>query len=210
MTWACVGAVLVCCLLVTSTASAEPDRGNPATVSTKWYTGGVFWPRATNSFYCTTSAVNAHSSWPATIANAVDLYSNYANGGTQHPQWSAGCPHANHPIDVLNIPLGTLSSGGPCGNSDHTPATTGYLTHAYVRFNSQVAYDHPGIYYCHFYHTAIHEFGHSQGLPHSCNSAAIMYKYDNPVDYLTTDDKSAYQWLYNRPPFTGTPDAGCP
>lgn len=107
-----------------------------------WYTGGVFWQKNTNSYYCTTAAFNAHAGWIPALDTAVDNYNNYSNGGSAHPQWTAGCPHANHPIDVLNVPLGDIHYGAVCGNTSNTPSTTGFLTHSYVRFNSDVPYDH--------------------------------------------------------------------
>jgi hypothetical protein len=92
-----------------------------------WYTGGVFWQKntspSTNGYYCTTSAFNAHASWIPALDVAVDNYNSYSNGGALHPQWTAGCPHANHPIDVENVPLGDIHYGGTCGSTSNNPPT---------------------------------------------------------------------------------------
>ncbi len=41
-----------------------------------------------------------------------------------------------------------------------------------------------------FHKTTLHEFGHSQGMPHSCTSSAVMWGTDTQ-ETLTSDDK----WL---------------
>lgn len=170
-----------------------------------WHQGHGYWDNSvTTRNYCLNSTVTGHTSWPALIASAVDQYNNYSNGGTSHPQWVSSCAHGNHPIDFVVAPL----DPGLCGLTSWAPGS-GAMADAKIDYTNRYTYYGGSQTNCNFTWTTLHEFGHSQGLVHSCNSAAVMYYADNAVSYLTTDDQSAYQWEYNRPPFSGTPDAGC-
>jgi len=43
----------------------------------------------------------------------------------------------------------------------------------------------------------MHEYGHAQGLAHSCTTNAVMWRGDNAVTQLNNDDKYGMRWIYD-------------
>lgn len=159
----------------------------------KWPLGSYTW--------CTDSNVAAHS-WTGFITSDVGQYNSLSSSFTV-PSWSGpvgGCSGSK-----VSFTQGSIAAG-LCGLTTYT--TTAGGTQMQV---AQIQYSLSKTYWrgastgnCNFDFTSLHEFGHTQGLGHSCTVNTVMWKSDNAVTSLTGDDKAGEHYLYGAT-YTGTP-----
>lgn len=164
----------------------------------RWGQGGLYWPTYHYGLYCASATVLGKTHWVDWIRSAIGKYNNII--GYTHPTWAySGCRNYGIGLATANI-----SGCGTTGNTVQPGTST--ITHSEIRYNQGAYWVKPYITGGYNFHkTTLHEFGHSQGMPHSCTSTAVMWGTDSTQDTLTSDDKYAHEYLYST--FNGPPAA---
>lgn len=67
----------------------------------------------------------------------------------------------------------------------------------------------PGENYCSFDFVTIHEFGHTQGINHTCDHNAVMWYRDNNKKSLNLDDRRSYISLFTNGDAAGAEQRVC-
>lgn len=157
---------------------------------------GRRWTYSYAGTYCYFPAIYTNG-WQNFIQEDVAQYNALRNPGAGYygPSWSLNCNGTNA-IDFNVVPLGSL-----CGLARYVnqPGSI-YLDAIHIEYNTNKTYGgrNGAAGQCHFDRTTLHEFGHSQGLSHSCSSSTIMYKYTSPpLSSLQSDDKIGHRVVYD-------------
>lgn len=146
------------------------------------------WNWSYTGTYCYSTSVAAHTSWLTYIAQDVGKWNGLRTTTVYSPVFTAGC-NGHNATDFLFANLGA----GLCGSASNN----------HVYYNTAKTYGGRNgvVGQCNFDWTTLHEWGHTLGVEHSCQSGAVMWYADNGVTNLTTDDKNAiYYWYSNQNP----------
>jgi hypothetical protein len=164
----------------------------------------IHWPHSKSGEVCFQSSMTVHPSWTGYLDDDLDQYNNISSSYT-HPHWANSCAASSISWDRISL------ASGLCGRTDVVWNSSNTITSAEVHWTTRYSYylSITGANQCTFDYAALHEFGHSQGLTHSCNSSAIMYYTDNGATNLTSDDKYGYRFV-NDPNFFGPPNPDNP
>lgn len=183
-----LSAMFVCSILLSLLAS-------PASA---YSLNGRRWQTPFSGTWCAGSTVTVHSSWTTYISQDVGKYNSL--GSYPKPSWSysSTCNGARIHFDASPLPVNL------CGNSSTTSIGEPYILGATVVYNRYKSYGGRNGFTgdCSFDWTTLHEFGHTQGLGHSCTSGTVMWASDNGITTLTTDDRNGMRKIYD-PSYTG-------
>lgn len=154
-----------------------------------------WWSRTDPPYnYCSRSGVSGHTNWDNLIDASVAQYNALHSAGYTNPSWSRVLSCTSKVIFDVGSIRSTL-----CGLTSWSPANGQHLTSAIIDYsNTKTFWD--GTQNgkdCNFRWTSLHEFGHSQGLGHSCTASAVMVGSDNKVTTLQADDKAGVRWIYD-------------
>lgn len=171
-------------------ATAQAATAQAATAQSFALTGQR-WVSNTSGTYCYDTGVSING-WGAIIPGLVNQYNSLP--GYTHPTWTQGC--GSNAMDFL---IGNLDDG-LCGYSQWLfNGAFIFAAHIYYRYGS--SYGGPGSgARCDFANTTLHEFGHTQGLAHSCNSMSVMQNMGLSYQSLKVDDKYGHRYVYTQDP----------
>jgi hypothetical protein len=140
-------------------------------------------------------------------AESLATMSAYNGIAARNPNLQQTTSNSNEEIYVS---AANLNNPRVLGGTSFTVSSTGLITYATIRFNTQIEWDVNYDYACRFVSggnevckgdaakVLRHEFGHSQGLAHIGTAVGIMIQGDPGPDYhsLQTDDKNGIIHIY--------------
>lgn len=184
-----------------------------ASPASAYAVSGQRWYLGADLKYCVDSSISvALPQWITYISQDVGQYNLLGGSPTTFnpPKWglgaSGGC--SGQPLTIKR----SLLARTACGVTNMVWNTGNNIYGSgSIMLNSSKTFGGRNGYTgdCTFDWTVLHEWGHSQGLLHSCAAGAVMYYADNRVQNLTGDDKVGFRYIYDPPFNQPAPTAPC-
>ncbi len=168
---------------------------------------GIWWSRTEGGhLWCEESTVTRHTNWSDLIFQSIGQYNGlpYTN-----PDFLKTTCDNSHKITFNQQVRDDLRN--VCGATGVTRKTTGQIVAVEITYSGYQSF-WDGVQNgadCYFRSTTLHEYGHGQGLGHSCEFNAVMWDTDRGYSTLQADDKFGMRRIYDAtwggPPYADNP-----